>query len=335
MIRKKLFFVLFVLFPALLFGQKTDSIRYPKLKVTEILVSNYEHAFEAGTNQFSVKNSRVDAVGNLTGNISYRGQLTLKDNGNFNVLDLSATFMPVQGLSLTFGQTAIPLFNPYVAGPSSMMFATRPYIGDYFLSTRDVGLSGKYQFYAGIMPVSVELGLFNGNTINKSEWRKGKNMSYGARLQLGTMKGARATVKFYDYPNSEELHYFFYGADVRYEGDNWKIETEVINRDNRKDEKDDLLSYYVQGVYGFPLKKSWIFKNVLPAVRWDALKKGHEESGMDVNRLTVGVGFGLTQKYFSSLLRLNYERCFVNREIDILGNEKDSDKLIVGLILVL
>ena len=62
------------------------------------------------------------------------------------------------------------------------------------------------------------------------------------------MKGFRTTFKLYDYPNSDEIHYFLYGADFRYEGNNWKVETEAMKRDDKVANK-DLFSAYVQGAY--------------------------------------------------------------------------------------
>ena len=305
-------------------AQETDSLRYPTFKVEGTMKNKVEYATETGKARFSVRNSRIGVSGYLTPFTSYKGQLELSDNGTFRVLDLFGTIYPLKGLSFSLGQTSIPLFNSYTVTPSQLMFANRPFIGKYFLSTRDLGMTGVYQFKIGNFPTSLEAGIFNGNTINDPVWRD--KLSYGARLQLGSMKGFRTTVKFYDYLN-EKAKYLFYGADLRYEAKNWKVETEFMKRDNEDVPDDQMLSYYLQGAYVFPLKNQKIFKNIIPAVRWDAIDKHLDIKGFDVKRLTTGLGFGLTNKYFSSLLRLDYEWYFINNKLDILSlyEEMDSD----------
>lgn len=325
--------IAFLAFIELVSAQNTDSVRYPTFKVDGALKNKFEYASETGMSRFSVRNSRIGVRGYLTDFLAYRGQLELSDNGSFKVLDLFGSFEPVKGLTLALGQTSIPLFNAYIVSPANLMFANRAFIGKYFLSTRDIGFHADYNFQIGSVPTSIEFGAYNGNTINDPVWRE--KLSYGARLELGTMKGFRSTFKFYDYINTPKVHYLFYGADLRYEGDKWKVETELMKRDNKDDADDQMLAYYLQGAYAFPLKEAYFFKHVIPAVRWDAIDKHVNESGFDVNRLTVGLGFGLTKKYFSSILRFDYEWYFVNRKLDILSlyEEMDADKFTVELLL--
>ncbi len=330
---KELFVVVFMMFSLLTPAQETDSVRYPTFKVDGTMKNKFEYASETGSSRFSVRNSRIGVRGHLTDFLAYRGQLELSDNGNFKVLDLYGSFEPLRGLSLSLGQTSIPIFNSYVVSPANLMFANRAFIGKYFIRTRDIGFLADYNFRIDAVPVSIELGAYNGNTINDPVWRK--KLSYGGRLELGRMKGLRSTFKFYDYLNTPTAHYFFYGADLRYEGANWKVETEFMKRDNKEVDEDQMFSYYLQGAYAFSLKETCFFKNIVPAVRWDAIDKHMNEKGFDVDRLTVGLGFGLTKKYFSSILRFDYEWYFVNQELDILNlyEEMDSDKFTVELLL--
>ena len=317
----------------LLSAQETDSVRYPTFKIDATMKNKVEFASETGMSRFSVRNSRIGIKGYLTEFVSYRGQLELSDNGNFKVLDLYGALEPFDGFSVSLGQTGIPLFNSYITSPGAMLFANRAFIGKYFLSTRDIGALAEYGFNAGIVPVTLEFGLFNGNTINDPVWRD--RLSYGGRLQLGKMEGLRATAKFYDYMHSTTEHYLFYGADLRYQNNNWKIETEIMKRDDKLNPENQMLSYYVQGAYAIPLKSDWVFKNIIPAARWDAIDKNKTIQGFDIDRLTLGLGFGFKQKYFSSLLRLDYEWYFVDNELDILSayEEMDSDKFTIELLL--
>ncbi len=82
--------------------------------------------------RFSVRNSRIGVSGNINTYSAYKVQVELSNEGKFSVLDLSGTLMPVNGLSLTLGQTSIPLFNSYVVSPGEMMFANRAFLGEIF-----------------------------------------------------------------------------------------------------------------------------------------------------------------------------------------------------------
>ncbi len=312
-------------------AQDTDSVNYPNFKVDGSLKNKFERATDTGMSRFSVRNSRVGVRGNINTFSSYRVQVELSNEGKFSVLDLSGTLKPVDGLSLTLGQTSIPLFNSYIVSPSEMMFANRAFLGKYFLSTRDLGIHGKYAFDAGMVPVTIEAGFYNGNTINNPVWKN--SLSSGGRVELGNMKGLRFTAKVYDYPNNDTTHFVFYGADLRYKADNWRVETEIMQKKSKTIHHSDMLSWYLQGACDVPIQ-SRMFEFIRPAVRWDAIDERKDEAGFDVNRLTAGIGFGFNQKQFSSILRFDYEWYFVNHEMQIFAanEEMDADKFTVELL---
>ena len=330
---KRLFFPTWLCISSsfLLSAQGSDKPSFPNFKVDGTLKNKFEYATESGMSRFSVRNSRIGVAGNIDPYSAYRVQVELSNEGKFSVLDLNATLKPVEGLSLTLGQTSIPLFNSYIVTPGTMMFANRAFLGKYFLSTRDLGFLAKYDFLLGTIPTKIEFGLFNGHTINNPVWKK--KMSYGGRLELGRMQGFRMTAKIYDYPNDETTHYLFYGADLRYEQKNWKVETELMKRESKTEFHNDLLSYYLQGAYTLPIRTK-IFEFIRPAVRWDAIDERADIGGFDVNRLTTGIGFGFKNERFSSILRLDYEWYMVNHPMDIFSanEEMDSNKFTLELL---
>lgn len=312
-------------------AQESESESYPNVKVDGTLKNKYEYAIGNNVSRFSVRNSRIGLSGNVNHFAGYRAQLELSDEGDFKVLDLSGIIRPAKGLSFTFGQTSIPLFNSYVVSPSDMMFANRAFLGKYFLSTRDLGLNAKYKFNMGVVPTNLEFGVYNGNAINDPVWKR--NMSYGGRVELGSMDGLRFTAKFYDYPRTDSLHFLIYGADLRYEKNNFKVETEIMKKESRIEFHGDLLSYYIQTAYKIPLK-SEIFDHLLPAVRWDAIDERFDVDGFDVNRLTVGLGLNLAGETFNSIIRLDYEWYAVNNSMSIfsVNDQMDSDKITLELL---
>lgn len=332
------------LFSALLFGclclsAQESNENYPTFKVDGTLKNKVEYASETNNYRFSVRNSRLGVGGYLTPYFSYKGQLELSNNGNFDVLDLSAAFEPIKGLAITLGQTSLPLYNSYITSPSDMMFANRAFLGKYLISTRDLGMRIDYSTNIANIPTKAELGIFNGNTINDPVWRN--KVSVGGRLTLGDMEGLRGSAKFYDYQNqSDDIHHFYWGADLRYQRDNWKVETEFMKRNNVDNHELDVMTYYVQGAYAFALKPTYIFKSITPTLRWDAIDQQNITSddgseAFDVNRLTVGVNLGITESKFSSSLRFNYEWYLINNDLSMLNEyrEMDSNKFTMELLL--
>lgn len=326
------FILLLFFITATLTAQDADSTNYPSIQVDGTLKNKYEYATETGNSRFSVRNSRIGIKGGINSFASYRAQLELSDNGNFKVLDLYGTLMPVEGLSLTLGQMGIPLFNSYITTPATMMFANRAFIGKYFLSTRDLGMMAKYKFRVGSLPVNLEGGLFNGNAINDPVWKN--KLSYGGRIELGSMQGARVTAKMYNYPKDETKQFFIYGADFRYATSKWKVETELMKRESKSEAFSDLLSYYIQSAYYLPLN-SRFFDRMIPALRWDAVDETFDQDGFDVNRLTAGLGFGFNRSGYNSILRFDYEWYIKNNDMTIFAEnpEMDSSKFTVELLI--
>jgi hypothetical protein len=314
-----------------LFSQENDA-QYPSFQFDGVLKTKFEYAPEPGMSRFSVRNSRLGVSGKIYPKVDYRAQIELSNEGKFQVLDLSGTITPIDGLSFTIGQTNIPVFNSYTINPGTMMFANRTFLGKYFAGTRDIGLLTKYSHSLGSVPFGFDFGIYNGNTINDPQWRD--KLSVAARLTIGDMKGWRSTMKIYDYPNSPEIHYLLYGADLRYATDNWKIETEVMKRDDKVN-GEDLFAGYLQSAYCFPLKPSYLFKSMMPAARYDFVDKTGNDI-FDVSRLTLGWGFGLSKKPFDSLLRIDYEWYFVNNLPDFLQSNEEmaADKLTIELVYI-
>ncbi len=324
-------FSLFLFSSFFLSAQENDSAIYPNFKIDGTLKNKFEYATRTNMSRFSVRNSRIGVAGNINPYSAYKVQIELSNEGKFSVLDLFGTLKPLDGLSLSLGQTSIPLFNNYIVAPNAMMFANRTFLGKYFLSTRDLGFLAKYDFRIGVIPSKLEFGVFNGNAINDPVWKK--NLSYGGRVELGNMQGFRMTAKIYDYEKDETTHFLFYGTDLRYEQKNWKVETEIMKRESKTEFHTDLLSYYLQGAYTIPVKTK-MFEFVRPAIRWDAIDGQPKVGGFDVNRLTSGFGFGFKKEHFTSILRLDYEWYIVNHEIDIFStnDEMASNKFTVELL---
>lgn len=305
----------------------------PTIKFDGLLKSKFEYADKTNSTRFSIRNSRVGIYGDISPLVNYRFQVELSSEGNFSVLDLYGAINPFEGLVVRLGQSSIPIHNGYTVSPGELLFANRAFIGKYFTpATRDIGVSASYDFKIENFPVGVDAALFNGNNINDPVWTT--SPSYSTRLRLGNMRGFRTTAKMFKYPKSNELNLMFYGVDLRYEANNWKAETEVMQKKNEVD-NEKLRSAYLQGAYWFPLQNSKLFKNMITAARWDAMGSNQTADYIDVNRLTFGLGFSFTEDPFKSLLRIEYEFYSTRNQLPFFANreEMDSNKLTVELLL--
>lgn len=317
-------------------NDSTKNTQLEKHQLFGVLKARSEYDLGDDLFRFSVRNSRIGLKGQLTSAVNYQTQVELSSNGSFKVLDLYATVNIAEGLSLTMGQGGLPIYNNYTVSPGNLMFANRPFIGKFFTGSREIGATAKYTFHINEFPIAIEAGLYNGGEINKPQWTD--NPSYAARLMAGGNKGFRVSAKAYRYPFSELEDYAIWGADLRYEAPSWKVETEWLNMHNYADES-ALSSYYLQGGYVIPCRIGELFDHLLPAARWDAMGYDITENGFQVNRLTLGLGFGLTQKAFSSIVRLDYELYNIPEE-DIAAvatrfpGENFNDKLTLELLII-
>ena len=307
------------------------------LKPILIFKGKYELDTENGDSRFSIKNARVGVQGDVSKKISYKFMMDLSDNGSLKVLDLFVAFKPVKGLKFTFGQGGILLFNSYTVSPNSVDFVNRPFIGKYFNSSRDIGLTANYTIKQKGFPIAVEAGIYNGDGINNPKWTT--SPAYGGRVLFGAMTGFRATAKVYKTKLNDQEDYLMWGADVRYDNSSVRIEAEYMNKFNYYSPEGypgELSAMYVQGLYKIPVT-SKTFKRIEPALRWDGMGYDILDRGLGVNRATVGVNFVLNTSAFTSLIRLNYDHFFnnsMNMSKVFTSEQHDDNKLSLEFLLV-
>lgn len=306
----------------------------PSLRFDGLLKTKYEYAEKTNMSRFSVCKSRVAISGDITNFVTYRAQLELSSYGKLEALDLYSAINPIEGLIIKIGQSSVALHNPYITNPGLLMFANRAFIGKFFTpdGSRDLGVSASYNFKLNNFPLGIDAGVFNGNTINAPVWTN--SPSYTGRIRIGDMQGFRTTAKMYKLPKNELINYMFYGFDLRYEADNWKVETEIMHRKNKVDNH-KLLSTYLQGAYWFPIHNVKLFKNIIPAARWDSMGSSQTNDDFDVHRLTLGLGFSFTSAPFESLIRIDYESYFTKNELTLfnVSEEMNSNKLSIEVLL--
>ncbi len=306
----KISFLFVILYsPILSFSQVKDSL--PKFiksaKFDGVIKTKLETSTEAGVMRFNVRNSRLGVRGDVSEYLSYRVQVELSNEGQFSPLDLCGILKPTKNLTLMFGQTSVPFENNYIITPAEMMFANRAFVGKYFTpGSRDIGVVAQYKFTVADVPLEAQAGMFNGGKINNPQWTD--EPSYAFRLTAGSMTGFKTSAKIYQYNNDKDNR-FHWGADVHYARKRLRLEAEVMSRHSELNDS-TLLGTYVQGAYTFDLRSAKLFRNLTPAVRWDAM--GYDNK-LDVNRISAGLDFGLTFLPWDSVLRVNYEHYFCHK----------------------
>lgn len=302
------------------------------------LKAKFEVSTSQGDMRFSVRNSRVGVKGNYHDFLGYRLQVELNNEGQFSVLDIYGSIR-YENLTMILGQTLIPFENSYVVTPSEMMFANRAFIGKYFTpGSRDLGVVAQYKFKLGQLPFEAQGGIFNGGKMNAPTWTDSPSLA--AKLTAGNINALKASAKVYRYDADTSTQLFYWGADFSYRKNNLLIQGEVMDRYNLNS-KNYCTGFYLQGAYAIPAT-FWQFKYIQPALRWDAMGYDFLNSGLDVNRATIGLNFGLCHKYFSTLLRLNFEQYFIRNglaanfpEVDKIGGFHALDnKLTLELLII-
>jgi hypothetical protein len=261
----------------------------------------------------------------------------LSSEGNFDVLDGFLELHLLENGGIQVGQTAVPFENAYISTPTLSMFANRAFVGKLFLAdSRDIGAMAYYKI-DGAFPFLLEGGVFNGSLPNNPQWTK--RPSLALRLTMGSLEHFQTSVKAYRYPNAEK-DWLFWGADISYRRKDYLLQAEVTNRYdynalNAADE--NFTGAYLQSAYVFHYPSVKLFHSITPAVRWDAMTYGLTQNGIDVNRFTAGLAFGLTEQPFGSCLRINFEHYFVRNEPLELARCDDhvsDNKLTLELLLL-
>lgn len=294
--------------------QDDEVVQYNVIKPIMVLKSRYE-VTENGYSKFSVKNARLGVQGDVSKIFSYRFMFDFCAENKFSVLDLYAVIKPAKRLSFTVGQQGLSLYNSWTVSPNSLDYVNRPFIGKYFISSRDIGVSVKYAIKKEGFPINAELGVYNGSGINNPTWSK--SLATGGRLEFGSSKeGFRASGKFYNQRN-EGYTDLYAGADVRYENPKFKVEAEYMSK--KYGEKLDagynpsyLGAAYVEGMLKVKTNSNTV-KRVEPVLRWDAMGYDVMDRGFGVNRITAGVNVLFNTGACTTMLRLNYEQYFKSK----------------------
>ena len=292
--------------------------QYNVLKPIVLFKSKYELSTTNGEARFSVRHATLGTRGQISSKLSYCYHIDFSTENKITVLDLYARFTPTGRWTITLGQQYHPLFNSWTVAPNDVDYINRPFVGKYFASSRDIGITAKYALKKEGFPINLEYGVYNGSGINNPTWNG--SMVQGGRVEFGSMKkGFRATAKYFSATNAQDSKDLYWGVDMRYACDAFKVESEVMTKNISSERKvgagpvyepGSLSAAYVQALYKIKAKGNTL-KRIEPLLRWDAMGYDMKDRGFGVNRVTAGLNFVLNTSY-TSMFRINYEQYFNN-----------------------
>lgn len=293
--------------------------QYNVFKPIVLFKSKYELSTTNGESRFSVRHATLGARGEVSKYLSYCYHIDFCTESKVTVLDLYARFTPTGRWTITLGQQYHPLFNSWTVAPNDVDYVNRPFVGKYFASSRDIGITAKYALKKEGFPINLEYGVYNGSGINNPTWNG--SMVQGGRVEFGSMKkGFRATAKYFSATNAQDSKDLYWGVDMRYACDAFKVESEVMTKNIPSQDvcctgkpvyqPGTLSAVYAQAMYKIKAKGNTL-KRIEPLLRWDAMGYDMKDRGFGVNRVTAGLNFVLNTSY-TSMFRINFEQYFNN-----------------------
>lgn len=353
-----------------LVAQQEEKIDYNP-DVFGAVKAKFELSTVNGQQRFNVRNSRIGVKGLVSNQMSYAIQIDFNNEGNISILD-SYVGYTLGGFTLTLGQQQYKFSTDLDRGPSSNMFSNRSFIAKYIttyygsdydgneetfyvrsIGSRDIGALITYDFPDAI-PLKISFGGFNGSGINNPEWSRTTN--FVAKVVVGSSRGLAGSLSYYggntpvetkvvSTPDGAINQKFrqninMYGAELRYLGRNFLIESEYAQRRLNGDNLETLHAAHVHGYYKFQLPTNRYADYISPLLRWDigrgidfmdTATKLHDK--FNAHRLTAAINIGLSEKVLRSELRFGYEKFFVyDRPVDFRQNQLLHDKMTIEFV---
>ncbi len=323
----------------------TDRQKYLP-QIHGILRGKYEYEPDLNASRFEVRNARLSAEGNLPLRSSYKLEVDLCDESAIKMKDAWVRVNPISTMRITLGQQRMPFSIDAHRNPSAQYFANRSFIAKQVGDMRDVGAAIGYDIVnkKSQKVLSVDAGMYNGSNLDNQKTAWFTSPAYSARIQYFPVKGLALIPSVqHQLIASREASYTSVDFGAYYEWNDLHLEAEYLRKHYAKDAFDDCNAIDAMAIYKMPLKKGYL-GGVSYLLRYDYMdnhsdgKKGLIEgttrllqSDAQRHRLTAGLTFHVTNKYFPTDIRLNYEKYWYPHG----GTPKESeqDKLVAELMI--
>ncbi len=339
-------FSLVTLSSGALCAQETAEIDYtPELFGS--VRAKFEQSTETGIHRFNVRNSRLGVKGFTSENLSYAIQIDFNNEGKVSILDSYVAYN-TGNFKFSIGQQQYHFNADLDRGPSSSLFSNRSFLSKYLttyysegkvssIGSRDIGIVAGYKFPIKL-PVSLTAGLMNGSGANNPEWTNSVN--FVTRLAVGDQSGLQGAVSYYTgtTPLAQDIE--MYGAEIRYAGKDFLIESAFAERKLEQDGTKTITAAHVHGYYSFNIDNECPINYIAPHLRWDmgnGIEFINKESALvdryDSNRITVALNIGFAKKWIGAEVRLAYEEYLVGTtHTDAAINPLLQDKYTIEFI---
>lgn len=295
--------------------------------------SRWEIETQTGESRFQVRYARLTIDGKIAPTIDYFAQTDLCDQGKMKILDAWGRLQIVNGLAFQAGQFRMPFGVESFRAPSNYLFANRSFMGKIMCNYRKVGAKLTYDVPCA-RPLLIEAGVFNKGTISShEEWDKSNGYSYAgkATLTLGQFKltGGAMTLK----PDVTRM--YLYDVAASWENSNFLVAAEYMNEHYSDDVHDGSHSYCTYIDYHRPVNagafNQWSAQGRFDGITayWSGIS---DTPTLDArNRITVGSTLTYKYKAVFADIRLNYEKYFYHRNVEIAQGA--GDKIVAELVV--
>lgn len=303
------------------FAEPADSAgSAPKISYRPNIHGTIRGRFEASTERsdyrFAVRMARLVIDGRIAPFADYFIQTDLCDRGKIKILDVYARIWPTEEIGLQAGQFRMPFGVDPFRAPHHYLFNNRSFIGRDVCNVRAVGF--KAQWSPKTLPITVEAGAFNPNTITDHQtWHR--KLSYAAKLTFTPTEHLGFATGFQSLsPDSTRINLI--DGCVTWKSNRWIAEGEYMYKHYGRDRHKPCHAYNLFASYWMPVKAG-IFNRLSFHGRFDGMTDHsigvRGSDGLLLtdhparNRLTAGA----TISYFRSAnmfvdFRVDYEKYF-------------------------
>lgn len=326
------YFAFTLLLAAAVQAPAQDEVDY-KPNIHGAIRSRWEMETNNGESRFQVRYARLTVDGKIAPAIDYFAQTDLCDQGKMKILDVWGRLHLTQSLAIQAGQFRMPFGVESFRSPSNYLFANRSFMGKIMCNYRKVGAKLIYNVPCRL-PLLLEAGAFNKGTIaTHDEWDKNNGYSYAGKaiLTLGRFKltGGAMTIK------PEDSRIYMYDGAVTWENSHILAAAEYMYEHYTDNVHDGAHSYCTYVDYHRPVKigmfNQWSVQGRFDGITayWSGL---NEAETLDArNRITVGSTLTYRHKTVFADIRLNYEKYFYHRHVDIAQGA--GDKIVAELVV--
>ena len=354
-------------------GASADDSKDYKPHIYGTVKTKFEISTYDGQMRFNVRNSRLGVRGNVSPALRYAMQIELSSEGKLEVLD-SYVAVDLKHLSISLGQQQYGFSAELDCGGKNY-FANRSFIGKFISQYYSTGLSDGRPVYdvntigsrdiglllssgGGDFPLTVSLGIFNGEGINNPKWtrhvnfvsRIGYRINHRLRFAVGYYNGQTPVTSMVS--EAEDGTLTLVGCKQKIEMENVEVfyttrrfiveaayATRLLSGDMGRNRMHSVL---VQSLYKIPIRRSKVFDHFAPMVRWDWVNdcKYIDEADSSfgafrAHRITAGLTLGMTEKLLRGEIRLNYEHYMLgDRPLHMKANTLLHNKFTLEFIAV-